>query len=59
MRMGCDAADVPAFINARTDIFLKAHPDTHDGAMLDEAIARARAYADAGASGFFRPRSER
>jgi 2-methylisocitrate lyase-like PEP mutase family enzyme len=55
MREGCDAAGVPAFINARTDIFLKAKPETHNDAMLDEAIARAKAYADAGASGFFAP----
>lgn len=43
------------FLNARTDIFLQAAPDTHDAAMVDEAIARAAAYADAGASGFFAP----
>jgi 2-methylisocitrate lyase-like PEP mutase family enzyme len=43
------------FINCRTDLFLKAPQETHDGAMLDEAIARVRAYADAGASGFFVP----
>jgi 2-methylisocitrate lyase-like PEP mutase family enzyme len=43
------------FINARTDIFLIAPPETHDEAMADAAIARARAYADAGASGFFVP----
>jgi len=55
MREGCDAAGIPAFINARTDVFLKAAPDTHNDAMLDEAISRARSYADAGASGFFAP----
>lgn len=55
MREGCDAAGIPAFINARTDIFLKAAPDTHDAAMLDDTIARAKAFADAGASGFFAP----
>ncbi len=55
MRESCDVAGVPAFINARTDIFLKAAPDTHDQAMLDDAMARAAAYADAGASGFFAP----
>lgn len=55
MRESCDAAGIPAFINARTDIFLKAHPDTHDDAMLDDAMARAQAYAEAGASGFFAP----
>ena len=43
------------FINARTDIFLKAKPETHDAAMVDAALERARAYADAGASGFFVP----
>ncbi|WP_170759207.1 isocitrate lyase/PEP mutase family protein [Ruegeria lacuscaerulensis] len=55
MREGCDAVGISAFINARTDIFLKAKPDTHDDAMLDDAIARAKAYAEAGASGFFAP----
>ena len=43
------------FINVRTDLFLKAKPETHDEAMLGEAIDRVRAYADAGASGFFVP----
>jgi 2-methylisocitrate lyase-like PEP mutase family enzyme len=43
------------FINCRTDLFLKAPQETHDEAILDEAIARARAYAEAGASGFFVP----
>jgi 2-methylisocitrate lyase-like PEP mutase family enzyme len=43
------------FINARTDIFLKAKADAHDGAKVEEALARARAYAEAGASGFFVP----
>jgi len=43
------------FINARTDIFLIAKADTHDAAMVDAAIERGHAYADAGASGFFIP----
>jgi 2-methylisocitrate lyase-like PEP mutase family enzyme len=43
------------FINARTDIFLKAKAETHDEAKVDAAIERAKAYADAGASGFFAP----
>ena len=55
LREGSDAAGIPAFINARTDIFLKAHPDTHSDEMLNDALARAKAYADAGASGFFAP----
>lgn len=43
------------FINARTDTFLQAAPETHDAAKVDDAIARAHAYAAAGASGFFVP----
>ncbi|HYI39130.1 MAG TPA: isocitrate lyase/phosphoenolpyruvate mutase family protein [Allosphingosinicella sp.] len=43
------------FINARTDLFLKTKAATHAPAAIDEAIARARAYAEAGASGFFVP----
>jgi len=43
------------FINARTDIFMKAPMDTHDVAMVDRALERVRAYADAGADGFFVP----
>ena len=42
------------FINARTDLYLKTQ--THDSALLDEVIARGKAFADAGASGFFVPR---
>src|SRR6218665_3636526 len=43
------------FINARTDIFLQAKADENDQAKVDDALERARAYADAGASGFFIP----
>ena len=43
------------FINVRTDLFLKAPQETHSAAMLDEAIERVRAYAEAGASGYFVP----
>ncbi len=49
------AAGPAFFINARTDIFLQARADTHDEAKVDAAIARAHAYAKAGASGFFVP----
>jgi 2-methylisocitrate lyase-like PEP mutase family enzyme len=55
MRGACVASGVNAFINARTDIFLKAPRDTHDSAMVDHAIERALAYQAAGASGFFAP----
>ena len=44
------------FLNARTDLFLKAKPADHDAALADEAIERGKAFADAGASGFFIPR---
>lgn len=43
------------FLNARTDLFLKARAEDHDTALVDAAIERAAAYADAGASGFFAP----
>ena len=43
------------FINARTDIFLKAKADSHDDAKVTAALERADAYAEAGASGFFVP----
>jgi 2-methylisocitrate lyase-like PEP mutase family enzyme len=43
------------FINARTDYFLQAKPGAHDEALADLAIERLKAYADAGASGFFIP----
>ncbi|MBV9929535.1 MAG: isocitrate lyase/phosphoenolpyruvate mutase family protein, partial [Alphaproteobacteria bacterium] len=50
-----DAVGADFFVNARTDVFLKASRDTHDGAMVDAALERGRAYAGAGASGFFVP----
>jgi len=43
------------FLNARTDIFLIARPDSHDDSKADIAIERGLAYAEAGASGFFVP----
>ena len=42
------------FINARTDLFLKTQ--TYDDALVAEVIERGKAFADAGASGFFVPR---
>jgi len=42
------------FINARTDLFLKT--ETYDDALIDEVVKRGKAFADAGASGFFVPR---
>ncbi|MEL6170830.1 MAG: isocitrate lyase/phosphoenolpyruvate mutase family protein [Pseudomonadota bacterium] len=56
-RKAIDATGVRAFINARTDVFLKAFikkaPATQS--MLDEVKHRAEAYASAGADGFFAP----
>ena len=42
------------FINARTDLLLKTQQ--HDDALIDQVVERGRAFADAGASGFFVPR---
>jgi 2-methylisocitrate lyase-like PEP mutase family enzyme len=42
------------FINARTDLFLKV--EQWDDALIDQVIERGKAFADAGASGFFVPR---
>ena len=42
------------FINARTDLVLQANPEDHVS-LIDAALERARAYAGAGASGFFVP----
>jgi 2-methylisocitrate lyase-like PEP mutase family enzyme len=54
-RRAAGAADAEFFINARTDVFFQRPPAEHDESMLSEAIERARAYADAGASGLFAP----
>ena len=42
------------FLNARTDLLIKAK--AIDDAVIGEAIERGKAFADAGASGFFVPR---
>jgi 2-methylisocitrate lyase-like PEP mutase family enzyme len=42
------------FINARTDLFLKTQ--TYDDALVGKVVERGKAFADAGASGFFVPR---
>jgi len=48
-RATADAFGVPLFINARTDVYFGGSGDR------DEAIGRAKVYADAGASGIFLP----
>src|SRR5206468_5071198 len=42
------------FINARTDLLLKTQ--ANDETVIDEVVKRGRAFAQAGASGFFVPR---
>lgn len=54
-RTAADQAAIPAFANARTDLFLKADPVNHDDRLVDAALRRAEAYAEAGASGLFAP----
>lgn len=43
------------FLNARTDLFLKAEEGADHKALTREAVERVKAYADAGADGFFAP----
>jgi methylisocitrate lyase len=54
-RKAADAAGIPYFINARTDVFFKGPAKPHDATLLEAALVRARAYAEAGASGLFVP----
>ncbi len=54
-RAAADGLGVPAFLNARTDVFFQAGPDRHDEGMVAAALERGRAYADAGADGLFVP----
>jgi len=54
-RSAADTVSVSPFLNARTDIFLKTKPEAHTETMLDDAIARAHAYEQSGADGFFAP----
>ncbi|MEL6536105.1 MAG: isocitrate lyase/phosphoenolpyruvate mutase family protein [Bacteroidota bacterium] len=52
VRQVADSRQLPLFINARTDLFLQTQADQHAD-VLPEAIRRAQAYKEAGASGFF------
>ncbi|HEX7116060.1 MAG TPA: isocitrate lyase/phosphoenolpyruvate mutase family protein [Steroidobacter sp.] len=53
IRAMANMRDIPLFINARTDLFLGTGIEPAKG--LPEALERAAAYAEAGASGFFVP----
>lgn len=55
IREAADKLDVPLFINARTDLFLKNLPERENEELVEGAIERAVKYAEAGASGFFAP----
>lgn len=54
-RQAADDAGIALFINARTDVFFQQPAAAHDAAMVEQALQRARAYAEAGASGLFVP----
>jgi len=54
-REAAEQAGISLFINARTDIFLQNTPERHNDALLEEALIRSNAYAEAGASGLFVP----
>jgi 2-methylisocitrate lyase-like PEP mutase family enzyme len=54
-RQVADEANTSFFINARTDVFFRRPAEHHDDTMLEEAIERARLYAEAGADGIFAP----
>jgi 2-methylisocitrate lyase-like PEP mutase family enzyme len=55
IRWAADELGVPLFINARADVVLPLPTDQHTASHLDQLIERAKAYAEAGASGFFAP----
>lgn len=54
-RAAADAAGVPLFVNARTDVFFVAATGMPLDESIDEVLRRARRYAAAGASGLFVP----
>src|SRR6516162_6379846 len=53
IRKAAEQRGVDLFVNARTDLFFEHSDDAAQA--IDEALERARAYAAAGASGFFIP----
>lgn len=55
IRLMTENRQTPFFINARTDLFLQESDAARHGALVEQAIDRGKAYADAGASGFFVP----
>ena len=55
IRTATDNRKVAFFINARTDVFLKAGEGADHAMLMQDALERRDAYAKAGANGFFVP----
>jgi 2-methylisocitrate lyase-like PEP mutase family enzyme len=55
VRAAADAAGVPLFVNARTDLVLRQGDISQHPALIGAVIERGQAYAEAGATGFFVP----
>jgi 2-methylisocitrate lyase-like PEP mutase family enzyme len=55
VREVAEAMDVPLFINARTDVYLRPKNFPATANKLDETLTRGKAYLDAGANGLFPP----
>jgi len=55
VRFAANHAEVPAVINARTDLFLKQTDTAKHGDLVEDAIHRAAIYKEAGADCFFIP----
>lgn len=55
VREAANSTGMPLFINARTDVFLKAMSEPHNAEQIEEALDRGAAYAKAGANGLFAP----
>ena len=55
IRSAANEAGVSIFINARTDLFLKAEPGTDHASLIEHAIEREAAYREAEADGYFIP----
>jgi 2-methylisocitrate lyase-like PEP mutase family enzyme len=49
VRAAAEQAGVPLVLNARVDVFIRVDKQTAPASLLDEAVARARAYLAAGA----------
>jgi len=54
-RKAAETLGVPAFINARTDVFMPAGADIQNDRRVGEVLDRAKAYHRAGADGIFVP----